>query len=203
MSEPFCCHTFRRPIVEPTTVQTPPIHQPLCSFLGRNHIPGCTEIYRRRSSISRNSSRRGRFRSLHRWKRPGGSETHPPSCILHSLHRSLFAVLIFSFLADRHKRRKFLGHITISKQIFHLLRLPHPKCIPQSWRIPIKVSSNHLKLSIVLRELMVSLLNLQHFCFGSGYSVWVHKSCFQQLYKSWYVFQSYCSVLLDMWQDLV
>jgi hypothetical protein len=40
------------------------------------------------------------------------------------------------------------------------------------------VGSNTLKLSLVLRELAVLLLDLLHFLFGAGYLVGVPNSCF-------------------------
>ena len=56
--------------------------------------------------------------------------------------------------------------------------------------------------SIVLRELAMGLFDLLYCLFCGGYSVGIPKSCFQELYKGWWVFQSYTSVLPDMWQAL-
>ena len=59
-----------------------------------------------------------------------------------------------------------------------------------------------MELSIILRELAVFLFNLRHFLFGGGYLFRVPKSCFQELFKSWQVFEPNFSILPDVWQDL-
>jgi len=110
--------------------------------------------------------------------------------------------LVVPFLAQCYKRRKLLRHISVYRGVLHLFGQSRLQGISKSRRIPIQIGSYDLKLSIILRELSVLLLNLSHDPFRGGYSVWVSKSCFQELYKRCQVAQIYFPVLPDVWQDL-
>jgi hypothetical protein len=110
--------------------------------------------------------------------------------------------LVRIFLANRDKHRKFLRHIATGKGILHGLGQPHPQCISKARKIPVPIGSNNLKLSIILGELTVLVLNFLHFPCNNSYSIMVPKCCFQELYNIWQVFQLDRSILWDVWQDL-
>jgi hypothetical protein len=134
--------------------------------------------------------------------RPGGCKTYSGSLIPCRLLLTSLSNVIIPLLADHYERGKFFRHIAVGEGIFQSLRQPHPQGIPQGRRIPLKISGNNLKLTIILRELTVLLFNLPHLSFSGGYPVAVPKSCFQEFYKSLWVFEPCCSVLPDLWQDL-
>jgi len=172
-------------MVKPTTLLTPLIHKPLHTFLSRDPSFACGKVHWRGTSISGNHPSRSCFWSLRGGGGAWGRRTYPSSLVLRRFFRSSLVDLVIPFLADSHKRRKLSRHMTISEWMLHFLRQSHPQGNPQGRRIPIKIGSDNLELSMILRELTVLLLNLLHFPFGGGYSVKVPKSCFHELYKSW------------------
>jgi len=111
--------------------------------------------------------------------------------------------MIETRLANRHEHREFLipYHYSWGSPLF-------PQIAPfkghsKGWRIPLKIGGDILEHTLILRELTVLSFNFLQLLFSGAYLVWVPKCCFQELYRSLLVFQPYCSVLPEVWTDLV